>query len=213
MLLPVFCKDWSIPAVTAVYVAKGKVPPVLAYKIKLLDTTPVKGDLAYHDIISDIPYGNVYAKTVLSYNGVILYEPTLKRPTVAQTLCHEVFELLVDPRCTMWWMNINTGVLYAGEVADPVESNAVVVNVGPVKVTMSDWILPAWQDVQSKSGPYNHLNTLRTPFAVDKNGYVIYIKNGLANYVFGSNTTPEMKARYQRKGRIPARASTVKPNS
>ena len=211
MLLPTFCKDWNLSSVTATFVGKGKPVPANMYKIYILDNTNIQGALAYHDIISDIPYANVYAKTILTSGGAVLYEQTRTKSTVAQTVCHEVFELLVDPRCTIWWMNPNTGILYAGEVVDPVESNALVVPIGKnVNVTMSDWILPSWQDVQSKSGPYNHMNTLKAPYTTDKNGYVLCIQNGKVNYVFGTDVTPEKKAYYQSKRRITARNSTVK---
>ena len=188
LLLPQFCKDWNVGTVVAIYVAKGRNVPNSSYKIYLLDTSDVQGALGYHDIIGDVPYAKVFAKTTLNYGGVVLYDPAKIRPTVAQTLSHEAFELIVDPRCTIWWMNPNTGILYAGETGDPVESNTVVVNVGKVYVGLSDWILPSWQDIQA-SRPYNHLNTLTHPYQVDRYGYVMTIRNGVFNYVFGSTVS------------------------
>jgi hypothetical protein len=188
MLLPQFCRDWSINPFTAVYVPKTSTSiPANTYIIYLMDNTDVAGTLAYHDLSSDIPYGKVFAKTVIANGGVLLYEPTLKLPTVAQTLAHEVFELIVDPRCTMWWMNYNTGLLIASEVCDPVENNVVVVTLpNGTKVGMSDWILPSWQDVQNTRGPFNHLNTLTAPFQI-KNGYAIQIKNSRITAIYGDN--------------------------
>lgn len=174
LLLPKFCSNWGISLFTAVYVAKGvENLPAISYNINLLDDTDSPGTFAYHDISSDVPFANVFAKTVLSENGVILYEPTHKKPTVAQALSHEAFELIIDPRCNLWWMNYYTGQMVPGEVCDPVERNVVVVTLAnDVKIGMSDWVLPSWTDAQNTTGPFNHLNTLRKPYEV-KNGYLI----------------------------------------
>jgi len=169
-LLPIFCKDWSIPIFTAIYFPKETVVfPSNLYLVYLLDTSGVEGSLAYHDLSLDIPYANVFTKSILSNDGVMLYEPTLNKPTVAQTLAHEVFELIIDPRSNTWWMNCNTGQLHAAKVCDPVQSNivAVTLNTG-VNVGMSDWILPSWQDAQNTTGPFNHNNTLTMPFEIKK---------------------------------------------
>jgi len=212
VLLPTFCRDWSIIQFSAVYVPKAAVSvPTNVYYVYILDTSDVSGALGYHDLSSDVPYGKVFAKTILSYSGVILYEPTLKLPTVAQAVAHEVFELIIDPRCTVWWMNYNTGLLVAGEVADPVENNVVVVTLSNgVKVGMSDWILPSWQDVQNTTGPYNHLNTLTAPFQV-KNGYAMEIKNSKIISVYGNTIKPNKKSHCQLGGRYSIRASNI-PN-
>jgi len=187
-LLVQFCKDWSLTAFSAVYVPKATTNiPANTYIIYLMDNSDVNGALAYHDLLSDIPYGKVFAKTVIANGGVLLYEPTLKLPTVAQTLAHEVFELIIDPRCNVWWMNYYTGILVAAEVCDPVENNVVVVTLpNGTKVGMSDWILPSWQDAQNTKGPFNHLNTLTAPFQI-KNGYTIQIKNSRITAIYGDN--------------------------
>lgn len=194
-LLPKFCNDWKITRFVLTYVARGsKVIPANSYLVYLLDTSDVAGAMAYHDITSAVPYGKVFAKTVLQNGGVMLYEPTLKKSTVAQALAHEVFELIIDPRCNLWWMNYNTGTLFAGEVSDPVQSNVVVVNLSAtVKVGLSDWVLPAWQDVQNTTGPFNHLNTLKAPLTIDKYGYALTIKNSTVSTVYGALIQPNQK--------------------
>ena len=209
-LLSTFCNDWNLAPVSTTYIAKGKTAPATSNKIYLLDTSDVQGALGYHDIVSDIPYAKVFAKTILNYGGVVLYDSAKVKPTVAQCLSHEAFEMLVDPRCTDWWLNPATGVLFAGEVGDPVESNTVVVTLPPnVKVGMSDWILPAWKDIQSV-GPYNHLNTLTAPYKVDKNGYVMIIRNGVYNYVFGSTVSDSIKYSLTNSLRKAARKDSYK---
>jgi hypothetical protein len=206
-LLPIFCNDWSIPMFTAMYIPKRtKVLPSNMYLIYLLDTSDISGALAYHDLSLDVPYGKVFVKTVLSNNGVILYDSNLNKPTVAQTLAHEVFELIIDPRCNTWWMNYKTGVLVAAEVVDPVELNVVVVTLkNGVKVGMCDWILPSWQDAQNTTGPFNHMNTLTQPFQV-KNGYAMVIKNSKVISVYGDTVNPNTNTHCQLGDRASIRA-------
>jgi len=210
-LLPTFCSDWSIPSATAIYVPlKSRVIPANAYKVYILDNTDVQGALGYHDIVSDLPYAKIFAKTNTYYGGVTLYEPTRTKPTLAQTLSHEVFEMLVDPKCVNWWMNPNNGYLFAGEVGDPVESNIVVVRLpNGTSVGMADWILPAWSDVQNARGPFNHLDTLLSPFSMSPGGYVLYIKSGKMISAYGTSVTPGSKMIFASRARTVARESSV----
>ena len=209
MILPTFCSDWNIPSVTAVYVGLGKTT-MIPLKVFLLDNADVDGALAYHDQTNDLPYGKAFAKTVLSYGGTLLYSTNPLVPTFAQSVCHEVFELLVDMYCNMWAMLPDYTTLYAYEVCDPVESNALTVNVLTTSVTkigikttttivttkvgLSDWVLPKWFDPQATRGPYNHNNTLTAPFTLSPYGYVIALEGGNVNYVFGSKVSDEKKS-------------------
>lgn len=211
-LLPIFCSDWFIPLVTTVYIPRNtKALPEKSYFIFLQDTSDVQGALAYHDLSSDIPYGKVFAKTVLENNGVIVYESTLTKSTVAQALSHEAFELLIDPRCNTWWMNLTTGQLVAAEVSDPVENNIVEVTLpSGLKVGMCDWILPSWSDVQNTTGPFNHLNTLTEPFQL-KNGYLMVINNSKVITVYGETVNPIVNTHSQLGERSSKRLASVKP--
>lgn len=225
-LLPQFCKDWNIASTTATYIPKGKTSTI-ATKFFLLDSTDVQGALGYHDLSSNVPYGKCFVETVLSDGGVLLYSNDHTLPTFAQIVCHEVFELLVDPLCNRWWDIGDGQTLFASEVCDPVESNAVTVSVlvSPASsgysttqkkvvqipavyqnVGCSDWILPEWSNPQAKKGPFNHLNTLKAPFTLDKGGYGIQMTGGSAGNVFamlvGSEVTKEQQAKYLAKLRI-----------
>ena len=219
-LLPQFCKDWLLASTTAVYVGKGKTSS-LRLKIYIRDTSDVAGALGYHDQMSDVPYGLVFAKTCLQY-GPILWSANLSLPTVAQTLSHEVFELLVDLNANLWASSLD-GTMYAYEVGDPVESNAVVVRLQtgttpakagiPIKpataiysnVTLSDWVLPRWFDPQATSGQFNHLNTVRAPLTLDSGGYAILSYGGNITQIFGVRVSAEKKARILSKRRIATR--------
>ena len=210
--LPTFCSNWNIAPETCTYIGLNKAAPTVpGYKMYIRDTTDVSGAVAYHNILNDVPYGNVFAKTILNNNGVVLYEPTRLKPTVSQALSHEMFEMLADPHSNTWWMNINTGKLYAGEVCDPVESSPVIVRLpSSVNVTISDWVLPSWQDVQNTIGPFNHLDTLTSAFQLSSKGSTMYIKDGAVTYVFGSSVTTEGKAAFIARNRNFARVVSVK---
>lgn len=221
IITPNFCSDWGIALYTCVYVPKGKTTTI-PLKIFLLDTSDQANALAYHDEINDVPYGRAFAKTVLSIGGVILYSPNPNIPTFAQTVCHELFELLIDPYCNSWAMLADGNTMYAYEVCDPVESNAVTVQVQTgititknflkkkllaiyTKVGLSDWVLPKWFDTQATKGPFNHNNTLKSPFTLDKRGYVISMSGGTSNPIFGELVSSEKQSLIQSKHRVNCR--------
>jgi hypothetical protein len=223
ILLPKFCRDWNVIPTLTTYVPKGKTTAIVR-KIYLFDDATIEGVLGYHSSTSNVPYGKCFVNTVISEGGVILYSDDPTVPTVAEVVCHEVFELLVNPLCNQWWDIGDHETFYAKEPCDPVQSNALTVSVlvsparsrynallrrtvrnGPFyqKVGCSDWILPAWANPQETKGPYNHLNTLKAPFTLDKGGYGIQMTGGSAGYhmamLFGSEVTPVQKVRYLSK--------------
>ena len=224
-ILPTFCGDWNIPIVTAVYVALGKTSTI-PLKVFLLDNADVSGALAYHDEVNDIPYSKSFANTVLSYGGTLLYSTNPLVPTFAQAVCHEIFEMLIDLYCNSWSMLPDWTTLYAYEVCDPVESNALTVTLTTTtttkvgnktttstvntKVGLSDWVLPKWFDTEATRGPFNHNNTLTAPFQLSPYGYVIALESGNVSYIYGEKINEEKKAYIQKKGRVAKRASAKK---
>jgi hypothetical protein len=224
-LLPTFCTNWNIVKCVASYVTKTGTTSVKS-KITLMDSADPSlnlptGVLGYHDInSSDNPFGTIIVNAVLSYGGTILSGNGL---SVSQTICHEVFETLVDPTANRWWDD-GISSFWAAEVCDAVEGNVVKVNVpaaqivqtiatgkfikqaaSTVSVSMSDWILPAWSDHNSLRGPYNHNNTLTLPFTIDRNGYGIKASLGSMDTSFGEKVTSEQKIRYLAKRRVDGR--------
>lgn len=206
-VLPQFCKDWFLAPVTAVYVPRGRTSSI-RYKIFLMDSSDSEGALGYHSL-SGVPYGKAFASTVLQYGGALLYSSNPAVPTFAQTVCHEVFEMLIDPNVNTWWDTGDTQTMYAAEVSDPVQGNVVTVTLNgargfnpatgkaaaPVtRVNLSDWILPAWTNPQATQGPFNHNNTLRAPFTLDGGGYAILLENGVMQYTFGAKVPDDKKA-------------------
>lgn len=186
MLLPTFCNDWSIPQVTTTYIKKNE-STIIPLQCHVLDISDVDGALGYHDQTADVPYAKVFVNTILQYGGVILYDTNTRVPTVAGTISHEVFEMIVDLRANVWWAAADKFTLYAAEVADPVQGNVIEVQPeGLPMVGISDWILPTWADPQATVGPFNHKNTLKAPMTMDKGGYLITMTNGKYGQVFGS---------------------------
>lgn len=214
-LLPTFCKDWSIQNTNAIYVPlRSRTIPSSNYRVFILDTTEPQSSLTNDTAVSDIPSAKVYAKVNALNGGVTLYEPTRTKQTLAQAVSHEVFEMLADTKSVNWWMNINNACLFAGEVVDPVEANVTVVRLpSGVTVGMSDWILPAWSDVRNTAGPFNHLDTLVSPFSLSTTGYSLCIKNGKMTVIYGSAVTPANKIIYSSRVRSITRANSTIPVS
>jgi hypothetical protein len=226
LLLPEFCKNWNITATTLLYFQRGKTS-TLPIKVFLLDNTDVNSALAYHSVPRDVPYGKCFAKTIIDHGGVMLYSPNNKTNTVAQALCHEVFELLIDANCNSWWDVGDSHTLYARDVCGPVVNNCVTVSV-PITapsqvynpktrvitttppamqtVGLSDWILPAWTDSHNTTGPFNHVCTLTRPFTIDKGGYAVVILNGISGQKrsirFSDTVTQEQRERFSINKRL-----------
>ena len=56
---------------------------------------------------------------------------------------------------------------------------------GGEDIAFSDFLLPAWKDPQNTTGPFNYINTLKTPFTVDVGGYVVILgSDGSSQQVF-----------------------------
>lgn len=215
IVLPQFCSDWGLPTYTATYVAKKKTTTI-ELKIFILDSSDTPGAIGYHKLATNIPYGKCFAKTIISGGGKVLYTTNPKIPTLSRTICHEVFELLVDPNCNSWWDTGDGKSFVAREACDPVQANLVnvLVELYPAtskfdgitrktvvtpavtaNVTVSDWILPAWASPQNTVGPFNHNNTLKKPFEVDVGGYLITFSNGSLTQS-GVDATEEQKGTF-----------------
>lgn len=190
-LLRTFCTDWSIPPAQVVPLTRTQ-RPATRLIVYILDDSDTPGALGYHDESGGIPYGTVFANTILQYGGAIL-NATGSMITVAQCLSHEVFELLIDINANVWWYTGQGNTLVAAEVSDPVESNVVRLQVDNTLVAYSDWILPKWMDPQATKGPFNHLNTLTAPFTMSPGGYLIVLTAAGVSYVFGDKLTEARK--------------------
>jgi hypothetical protein len=213
-LIPTFCKDWSITQKQIVYIPTGKSGMLnpTSLKVFVMDDTDISGAGGFHPLINNTPYTVVYAKTILNVPGAaVLYESTRLLPTVSQLISHEVFELLGDTDLNTWWVNSSNGSMIAAETSDPVSGNVVPVRISEnVIVAIADWVLPAWTQNTNKTGPYNHLDTLTAPFAVDPKGYILVYKNAAVSYTYGAQVSTFIKSYSVNGGRYAARAASVK---
>lgn len=213
VILPQFCRDWGMSTYTAVFVGKSKTTNI-KWRVFMMDSSDVSDALGYHSLDGDIPYGKAFAQTILDVGGALLYSSDLTVPTFAQTVAHEVFELIMDPNVNTWWENWNDQCFYAAEVSDPVQGNPVVVELpsaggynitkgsaksSKIKVTLSDWVLPSWSNPESTHGPYNHNNTLTAPFTLDPYGYIVKLVNGQIDYVFGTRVSAAKRGELSKK--------------
>lgn len=191
MMLPAFCTSWSLKKHTCVAaspsIKTSSIKPGAMY-CAFLDNSDSPGALAYHTEFGNVPYGQVFVKTLLQYGAAVLMGVNKNVPTISQAFAHEIFEMLVNQNINVWWQQPN-GYLVPAEVCDPVQGNIVPVKVGSVTVGLSDYILPEWNDPQSTKGPYNFLNTLTQPFQMSKRGYLIVMRNNGISYVYGSSAS------------------------
>ena len=194
-MLPAFCATWANKSYVC-QAAPTTMKSATSMYCVFMDTSDQAGALAYHSEGSNVPYGKVFVKTILSYGGVTLMGPNKSTPTVAQAFAHEIFEMIGNPNANIWWQ-LSNGYLIPGEVADPVQGDMVPITVGSTVVGLSDYILPSWMNPQATKGPYNYLNTLTKPFQLASGGYVILMKNGITSYVLGEQASSYIQARAQ----------------
>ena len=159
------CTDWNLNPIQLIIGTYNTHVPIPNNTILLMDYTDEDGALGYHYEQNGNAIGKVFAKTILNYGGVILYRDN-STFTVAQCLCHELLEMIGNPQINRWAMD-NSGLLWAMELCDAVESNLIVYTLpGNIKVGLSDYILPKWFSPDSTSGPYNKLNTIIIKYAI-----------------------------------------------
>jgi hypothetical protein len=203
-----FCNAWKLQSVVVLSIGKGKPIPSNGVKLYIMDDPDVEGAYGYHTLVNNIPSAKIFVKLIQQQGGAILYSPTTPL-SVAQVVSHEVFEMLSDTFCNAWWLTGDGRSFYAAEVCDPVQGNIIPVVVGEKTVGISDYILPAWSNPQSTTGPYNKLNTLLTPMTVDKRGYVIKVSAGAVSYMFGESVDQTTKDKQNATLRADPRFSSL----
>eukprot|EP00696_Hemimastix_kukwesjijk_P011281 gnl/Hemi2/24172_TR8111_c0_g1_i1.p1 gnl/Hemi2/24172_TR8111_c0_g1~~gnl/Hemi2/24172_TR8111_c0_g1_i1.p1 ORF type:complete len:301 (-),score=34.98 gnl/Hemi2/24172_TR8111_c0_g1_i1:39-941(-) len=126
--LPGFCTPWRLQVPRVRFVTGAPPAASLDWEFILRDNSDVEGALAYHTETNGKVTGYIFAKTILSDGGVVLYRDD-STSTVASALTHEIYEALADPVCDGFWQDTSTGLLYCQEVADPVQDGIQVVTV------------------------------------------------------------------------------------
>ena len=125
-----FAAYWDLDC-TLVFGARNQQLAKSWWQIVVLDNPDQAGVLGYHEISSQgTPLGKAFAKLDIS-NGT----------SWTVTLSHELLEMLADP-WTKWCAVAIDNQIYALEVADPLEADALGYEIDGVRV--SDFITPAW---------------------------------------------------------------------
>jgi hypothetical protein len=159
-----FAPAWGIDA-TVTYVPKGHKPAAGAWWLVVLDDSDAAGALGYHDLTNDgLPLSKVFAGSDKQYG----FNWTV-------TASHELLEMLADPdiNLTVFVQSSNSaGVLYAREVCDACEADALGYEIDGVLV--SDFVYPAWFESfrKAKSTPFDHKRHLTKPFELAAGGYI-----------------------------------------
>lgn len=161
--------------------------PAGASTIALLDDSDQAGALGWHtEQAGGAMFGRVFARPVLTNGGDLLTLPL----SVASVLSHEVLELFVDPHVNLW-ADDNAGTAYALEVCDPVESDSYTMLVDTTRVTVSNFVTPAWFD--RLAGPHARLDWMgkvKAPFTMSAGGYVVVESEGHVTQRFGETYPP-----------------------
>jgi hypothetical protein len=150
---------WGLDEVNFTFVPAGQTPAAGTWWVVFLDDSDQAGALAYHDLTNEgLPISKVFVKTLLA-----------DKASVSVGATHEICEMAVDPWLNSAYQDPSTGIFWAGEVSDPVESDQYGYQINGVLVT--DFITPNWFNHQHEQGPIDFQNAGNTPFQVLPGGY------------------------------------------
>jgi hypothetical protein len=125
-----FRHAWDVDC-KLLFLPKGQPLPAGYWQIIVLDNPDQAGALGYHEVTSGgNPLGKIFAKLDIDDGH-----------SWTVTTSHELLEMLADPYIN-WCAQGENGEIYALEVSDPVESDALAYHINGVLV--SDFITPGW---------------------------------------------------------------------
>jgi hypothetical protein len=153
-----------------------------------LDNADQPGALAYHDLTPrSLPVAKVFVKTTIQ-----------NKELVSVSASHQLVEMLVDPALSMMTTGPDPNVVYAYEIADPVEALSFPVNGIP----MTDFVYPAYFEAFHKPGSvqFDRMKKVKRPFQILSGGYQIISTNGEWSQVFGSEAKKKEFAKKDRRG-------------
>lgn len=192
---------WHAKNPTITFYADASKVPGHAWVVHVMDTPDVSGALGYHSEDKDKIDAFIFCQPVLDNKGVVLYDASNpQNVSVASVLSHEVCEMFGDRFASFWadGPKIAQGNEYALELCDPVENDSyevdAVYNNTTYKVSVSNFIFPAWFNQQSTSAnmPFDYLKKLSKPFTMTSGGYMIVRTESKEQQVFDEKM-PEWK--------------------
>lgn len=191
-----FAPVWGTDA-DLTFVAQNGTPPDGYWWLVVLDNSDQAGALGYHDLTPQgLPLGKIFAATDQQYG---------EQWTV--TASHELLEMLGDPdiNLTAFVQSSDTvGVLYAYEVCDACEADAIAYQINGVLV--SDFVYPAWFESfrQQGSTQFDFQKQITQPFQLLPGGYI-----GVYNVTAGGGwtqiTAQGTPAEYRARPRVGSR--------
>jgi len=182
---------WGTPArlVRSTGFVKG------AWAMVFLDRADRKNALAHHDLTPDgLPISKIFVQRILRFGE-----------SVSVAASHELVEMLVDPANNLYSTGRKRKLLYAYEVADPVQGEPRFKLNG---IFMTNFVYPAYFEVFHKRGStrFDYLKKVREPFQVLSGGYQTVLKDGKKGKLFGPGA---MSVRFKRAYR-PGRRDTFR---
>lgn len=176
-----FCPAWGVEPVTLRLVGRAEQPDPAHWKVWLLNTSDVPGDLGYHEADTGTPEAKIYVETDI-----------LSGSEISVTISHELLEMLADPTTTRMGPVID-GAQYIVEVCDAVESDTDgYQKLGLThSVQVSNFVLPAYYE-SGAAGPWDFRKLLTAPCpTLRPGGYSMFYKDSawsstMARYADGS---------------------------
>lgn len=209
-----FCDRWGRYATVQMAASIDDVPSVglngaRVVVINVVDNSSEENALGWHtEQESGRLIGEIGVRTILDNGGSLIGDgqphSVASLYSVSSVLSHEILETLADPNVNQWIQRPD-GVLVALEVGDPVEGDSYTIDALGVPVLVSNFILPAWGDPDSK-GPFDFLGQLSQPFAMSPGGYMVVMDGGEVSQVYGERH-PEWRKASRRRGAIRRKVS------
>jgi hypothetical protein len=183
---------WQTLPVPVQFVPKAVLDsaPPGAWVIALVDDADQADDLGWHvEDEGEHIYGRVFVRPILDNGGDTL----TKKLSVASTLSHEALETLIDPHVNLW-ANAGNGRAFAYEICDPVEALTYPVDIDGTKVTVANFVTPAWFDPKAGHPQFDYLGKCTQPFTVAPGGYAMELTAGEIHEHYGEHYPPWRKA-------------------
>lgn len=148
-------------------------PEDVGYPLIIKDSADRARSLGYHTASKDgVAWGRVFVSAIFKYQGTIMNGPK----SVSSVLTHEVIEMYCNPYSNLW-ADTGRGKLVCYEACDPVEASCYDIETsGGVKVSVTNFVLPAWFDAQAHAdSKFDWLDMLNSPFEMLDGSYMSYL--------------------------------------